>query len=122
MSSPIKQYDSYTEIKNGLFVSIPDEEFTFLGEENQGIFHRLRTIVGHDPALDIAGDGGSRGITLFTGVEGMRQFNEAVQLELYGQTGIPTHRDLPDSITTVREFRTEQEAIEYFDRISQEDE
>ena len=31
--SRIKVYDTHTEIINGLFIDIPDEEFTFLPDE-----------------------------------------------------------------------------------------
>ena len=39
--SRIKVYDTYTEIINGLFIDIPDEEFTFL-PENLNIIPRIQ--------------------------------------------------------------------------------
>ena len=105
--SRIKVYDTHTEIINGLFIDIPDEEFTFL-PENLGIprqsdgpdFDEAPFIIGTSP-----------------------QGNYIVEFDLI---------DLPDTITVTRnpneetshQLRnmSEQEILNYLDQISQEEE
>ena len=97
--SRIKVYDTYTEIINGLFIDIPDEEFTFLPDD---LITQLRPrIIGAD-----TNNPSNREISLFTNEERMRQFNIAMQEEM--------HRQIVNM--------SEQELIQYFDRISQEEE
>lgn len=109
--SRIKVYDTYTEIINGLFIDITDEEFTFL-PENLNIIPRVQRQVrvsDFDEAPFIIG----------TSPQG----NYIVGFDPI---------DLPDIITVTRnpneetshQLRnmSEQELIQYFDRISQEEE
>ena len=101
--SRIKVYDTHTEIINGLFIDIPDEEFTFL-LKNLNIIPRVQIeapfIIGTSP-----------------------QGNYIVGFDPI---------DLPDTVAVTRnpneetshQLRnmSEQELIQYFDRISQEEE
>ena len=99
--SRIKVYNTYTEITNGLFIDIPDEEFTFLPEN-------LNIIPNFDEAPFIIG----------TSPQG----NYIVGFDPI---------DLPDTITVTRnpneetshQLRnmSEQQLLEHFDRISQEE-
>lgn len=82
-------------------------------------------VAGFDPALDLApnvDNGGEYGIVIQSPRRSGRTLTNAMQLyrRMYEQTGmIPINpEELPDSMTTVREFRTEQEAIQYLDNIS----
>lgn len=109
--SRIKVYDTYTEIINGLFIDIPDEEFTFL-PENLNIIPRVQRQV-RVPDFDEAP------FIIGTSPQG----NYIVGFDPI---------DLPDIITVTRnpneetshQLRnmSEQELIQYFDRISQEEE
>ena len=109
--SRIKVYDTYTEIINGLFIDIPDEEFTFL-PENLNIIPRVQRQV-RVPDFD------ETPFIIGTSPQG----NYIVGFDPI---------DLPDIITVTRnpneetshQLRnmSEQELIQYFDRISQEEE
>ena len=109
--SRIKVYDTYTEIINGLFIDIPDEEFTFL-PKNLNIIPRVQRQV-RVPDFDEAP------FIIGTSPQG----NYIVGFDPI---------DLPDIITVTRnpneetshQLRnmSEQELIQYFDRISQEEE
>ena len=138
--SRIKVYDTHTEIINGLFIDIPDEEFTFL-PENLNIIPRLQRQVRVPASRNITRDE-SEGIT-------REQFEAAYPRQSDGPDfdeapfiiGISPQGnyivgfdpiDLPDTITVTRnpneetshQLRnmSEQELIQYFDRISQEEE
>ena len=139
--SRIKVYDTYTEIINGLFIDIPDEEFTFL-PENLNIIPRLQRQVRVPASRNIIRDE-SEGIT-------REQFEAAYPRQLDGPdfneapfiTGISPQGnyivgfdpilDLSDTVAVTHNPNeemshqltnmSEQELIEYFDRISQEDE
>ena len=138
--SRIKVYNTHTEITNGLFIDIPDEEFTFL-PENLNIIPRLQRQVRVPALRNIIRDE-SEGIT-------REQFEAAYPRQLDGPdfnkapfiTGISPQGnyivgfdlvDLPNTITVTRnpneetshQLRnmSEQELIQYFDRISQEEE
>ena len=133
----IKVYDTYTEIINGLFIDIPDEEFTFLPEELT-IIPRLQRQVRVPTSRNIIRDE-SEGIT-------REQFEAAYPRQSDGpdfdeapfiigtspQENYIAEFDLPDTIAvthnpneeTSHQLRnmSEQELIQYFDRISQEEE
>lgn len=109
--SRIKVYDTYTEIINGLFIDIPDEEFIFL-PKNLNIIPRVQRQV-RVPDFDEA--------PFIIGTSPQGNYIEGFD---------PI--DLPDIITVTRnpneetshQLRnmSEQELIQYFDRISQEEE
>ena len=136
----IKVYGTYTEIINGLFIDIPDEEFTFL-PENLNIIPRLQRQVRVPASRNIIRDE-SEGMTreqfeaAYLRQSDGPDFNEAPFIigtspqgnYIVGFDPI----DLPDTITVTRnpneetshQLRnmSEQELIQYFDRISQEEE
>ena len=138
--SRIKVYDTYTEIINGLFIDIPDEEFTFL-PENLNIIPRVQRQVRVPASRNIIRDE-SEGITreqfeaAYLRQSDGPDFDEAPFIigtspqgnYIVGFDPI----DLPDIITVTRnpneetshQLRnmSEQELIQYFDRISQEEE
>ena len=115
--SRIKVYDTHTEIINGLFIDIPDEEFTFL-PENLNIIPRVQ----FETAYPRQSDGPN--------------FDEApfiIGTSLQGNYIVGFDPiDLPDTVAVTRnpneetshQLRnmSEQELIQYFDRISQEEE
>ena len=86
MSKIVIEYDTYFEIKNGLFVDIED-----------GKDYITKNDIGRTS---------NREVVFFSSVEAARQFNRAIQEEAYRQ-----------SINM-----SEQELIEHFDRISQQEE
>ena len=101
MSKIVIEYDTYFEIKNGLFYpSVPDAQFTFTENLYEPDFNEAPFIIGTSP-----------------------QENYIVGFD-------PV--DLPNTITVTRnpneetshQLRnmSEQELIQYFDRISQEEE
>lgn len=138
--SRIKVYDTHTEIINGLFIDIPDEEFTFL-PENLNIIPRVQRQVRVPASRNIIRDE-SEGITreqfeaAYPRQSDGPDFDEAPFIigtspqgnYIVGFDPI----DLPDTITVTRnpneetshQLRnmSEQELIQYFDRISQEEE
>ena len=138
--SRIKVYDTHIEIINGLFIDIPDEEFTFLPEELT-IIPRLQRQVRVPASRNITRDE-SEGITreqfeaAYPRQSDSPYFDEAPFIigtspqgnYIVGFDPI----DLPDTITVTRnpneetshQLRnmSEQELIQYFDRISQEEE
>ena len=109
--SRIKVYDTHTEITNGLFIDIPDEEFTFLSE-SLNIIPRLQRQV-RVPDFDKAP------FIIGTSPQG----NYIVGFDPI---------DLPNTVAVTRnpneetshQLRnmSEQELIQYFDRVSQEEE
>ena len=138
--SRIKVYNTHTEIINGLFIDIPDEEFTFLPEELT-IIPRLQRQVRVPASRNIIRDE-SEGITreqfeaAYLRQSDSPDFDEAPFIigtspqgnYIVGFDPI----DLPDTIAVTRnpneetshQLRnmSEQELIQYFDRISQEEE
>ena len=138
--SRIKVYDTHTEIINGLFIDIPDEEFTFL-PENLNIIPRVQRQVRVPASRNIIRDE-SEGMTreqfeaAYPRQSDGPDFDEAPFIigtspqgnYIVGFDPI----DLPDTITVTRnpneetshQLRnmSEQELIQYFDRISQEEE
>lgn len=138
--SRIKVYDTHTEIINGLFIDIPDEEFTFL-PKNLNIIPRVQRQVRVPASRNITRDE-SEGITreqfeaAYPRQSDSPDFDEAPFIigtspqgnYIVGFDPI----DLPDTITVTRnpneetshQLRnmSEQELIQYFDRISQEEE
>ena len=138
--SRIKVYDTHTETINGLFIDIPDEEFTFLPEELT-IIPRLQRQVRVPASRNIIRDE-------FEGIT-REQFEAAYLRQLDGPDfdeapfiiGTSPQEnyivgfdpiDLPDTVAVTRnpneetshQLRnmSEQELIQYFDRISQEEE
>ena len=88
MCKIVIEYDTYFEIKNGLFYpDVPDAEFTFTGSI----------------------DGASEDFNRLMELELQREREEILRRQ-----SNPTIRILPNM--------SEQELIEYFDRISQEEE
>ena len=138
--SRVKIYDTYTEITNGLFIDIPDEEFTFL-PEGLNIIPRLQRQVRVPASRNIIRDE-SEGITreqfeaAYLRQSDSPDFDEAPFIigtspqgnYIVGFDPI----DLPDTVAVTRnpneetshQLRnmSEQELIQYFDRISQEEE
>ena len=94
--SRIKVYDTHTEIINGLFIDIENEK-SYITKNN--IEELLIEVFDTNNPSD-------REVVLYSGPEGLRQFNRAMQEEAYRQ------------VTNM----SEQELIQYFDRISQEEE
>lgn len=139
--SRIKVYDTHTEIINGLFIDIPDEEFTFL-PENLNTIPRVQRQVRVLASRNIIRDE-SEGIT-------REQFEAAYPRQSDGPdfdeapfiigtspqgnyiVGFDPVLDRSDSIAVTRSQNqgiwhqlrnmSEQELIQYFDRISQEEE
>jgi len=97
--SRIKVYDTYTEIINGLFIDIEDKKDSIAKDNlKETLDFKARRAGMNSPS--------NREVTLFVSEEGMRQFNIAMQEEM--------HRQIVNM--------SEQELIQYFDRISQEEE
>ena len=106
--SRIKVYDTHTEIINGLFIDIPDEEFTFLSE-NLNIIPRVQRQVRVPASRNIIRDE-AEGLT-------MEQFEAS-----YPRTNnTTTERALNEEIWHQVRNMSEEETIQYFDRISQEE-
>lgn len=138
--SRIKVYDTYTEIINGLFIDIPDEEFTFL-PEILNIIPRVQRQVRVPTSRNIIRDE-SEGITreqfeaAYLRQSDGPDFDEApfiVGTSPQGNYIVGFDPiDLPDTVAVTRnpneetshQLRnmSEQELIQYFDRISQEEE
>ena len=96
--SRIKVYDTYTEIINGLFIDIEDKKDSIAKDNlKETLDFKARRAGMNSPS--------NREVTLFISEEGMRQFI-AMQEEM--------HRQIVNM--------SEQELIQYFDRISQEEE
>ena len=97
--SRIKVYDTYTEIINGLFIDIEDKKDSIAKDNlKETLDFKARRAGMNSPS--------NREVTLFVSEERMRQFNIAMQEEM--------HRQIVNM--------SEQELIQYFDRISQEEE
>ena len=97
--SRIKVYDTYTEIINGLFIDIEDKKDSIAKDNlKETLDFKARRAGMNSPS--------NREVTLFVSEEGIRQFNIAMQEEM--------HRQIVNM--------SEQELIQYFDRISQEEE
>ena len=138
--SRIKVYDTHTEIINGLFIDIPDEEFTFL-PENLNIIPRLQRQVRVPASRNIIRDE-CEGITreqfeaAYLRQSDSPDFDEAPFIIGTSPQGNYIAGfdpiDLPDTVAVTRnpneetshQLRnmSEQELIQYFDRISQEEE
>ena len=97
--SRIKVYDTYTEITNGLFIDTENKKHSIVKNDIQEV---LQSVIG---GADMTRSS-DREITLFINGQQMRQFNRAMQEEI--------HTQFTDM--------SEQELIQYFDRISQEEE
>lgn len=135
--SRIKVYDTHTEIINGLFIDIPDEEFTFLSE-NLNIIPRFQRQVRVPASRNIIRDE-SEGMTreqfevAYPRQSDSPDFNEApFIIGISPQGNYIIGFDLADTVAvthnpneeTSHQLRniSEQELIQYFDRISQEEE
>lgn len=97
--SRIKVYDTHTEIINGLFIDTENKKHSIVKNDIQEV---LQSVIG---GADM-NRSSNREITLFISEQGMRQFNRTMQEEI--------HTQFTDM--------SEQELIQYFDRISQEEE
>ena len=136
--SRIRTYTTYTEVTNGLFIDIPNEEFTFLPDDLVTQFRPILT----GTASEVPSN---REITFMTGVEGMRQFQRAIEEEVYRLSESRNRRTQDqrrhlyiDPSVEIREEEvrrasnegiwhqlrnmSERETIQYLDRISQEQE
>ena len=136
--SRIRTYTTYTEVTNGLFIDIPDEELTFLPDDLVTQFRAILTGTANEVPSD-------REITFMTGVEGMRQFQRAIEEEVYRLSESRNRRTQDqrghlyiDPSVEIREEEvrrasnegiwhqlrnmSERETIQYLDRISQEQE
>ena len=138
-NNTVINHDTYAEITNGLFIDIPDEEFTFLPEELT-IIPRLQRQVRVPASRNITRDE-SEGITreqfeaAYPRQSDGPDFDEAPFIigtspqENYVVGFDPV--DLPDTITVTRnpneetshQLRnmSEQEILNYLDQISQEE-
>ena len=104
--SRIVRHSNYTEITNGLFMEIADEEFTFA--EQDGVLKGIRDI---EEAVHLVFE--ERPMVFETSTEGYSDFSRAL-LEEY--------RRLSAQSRPTRFYNmSEQELIQYFDRISQEE-
>lgn len=123
--SNIKTYDTYIEITNGLFVDIEDEKDYILKNNIEDVFKSI--VVGADIV-----NSPNREVVLFSGSGGYRQFNRAMQEEAYRQiinyesasprtNNTTTERALNEEIWHQVRNMSEEETIQYFDRISQEE-
>ena len=97
--SRIKVYDTHTEIINGLFIDTENKKHSIIKNDIQEV---LQSVIG---GADM-NRSSNREITLFISEQGIRQFNRTMQEEI--------HTQFTDM--------SEQELIQYFDRISQEEE
>ena len=137
--SRIRTYTTYTEVTNGLFIDIPDEELTFLPDDLVTQFRPILTGTAGEVPSD-------REITFMTGVEGMRQFQRAIEEEEAYRLSESRNRRTQDQrghlyidpSVEIREEEvrrasneeiwlqlrnmSERETIQYLDRISQEQE
>ena len=136
--SRIRTYTTYTEVTNGLFIDIPDEELTFLPDDLVTQFRPILTGTTSEVPSD-------REITFMTGVEGMRQFQRDIEEEVYRLSELRNRRTQDqrghlyiDPSVEIREEEvrrtsneriwyqlrnmSERETIQYLDRISQEQE
>ena len=125
MSKIVIEYDTYFEIKNGLFYpDVPDAEFTFknLPESYTKVTERnLINEISYMLETSNTNRINSRDLVLYGSVEASENFNRLMESELQREReeilrrqSNPTIRILPNM--------SEQELIEYFDRISQEEE
>ena len=114
--SRIKTYTTYTEVTNGLFVDIPDEEFTFLPDD---LVTQMRPIlVG--TAGDIPSD---REIAIMTGRDGYIEFQRAMEREMWrNRRQEEIRRTSNEGVWHQLRNMSEREAIQYLDRISEENE
>lgn len=137
--SRIRTYTTYTEVTNGLFIDIPDEELTFLPDDLVTQFRPILTGTANEVPSN-------REITFMTGVEGMRQFQRAIEEEEAYRLSESRNRRTQDQrghlyidpSVEIREEEvrrasnegiwhqlrnmSERETIQYLDRISQEQE
>ena len=137
--SRIRTYTTYIEVTNGLFIDIPDEESTFLPDDLVTQFRPILTGTAGEVPSD-------REITFMTGVEGMRQFQRAIEEEEAYRLSESRNRRTQDQrghlyidpSVEIREEEvrrasnegiwhqlrnmSERETIQYLDRISQEQE
>ena len=136
--SKIRTYTTYIEVTNGLFIDIPDEELTFLPDDLVTQFRPILTGTANEVPSD-------REITFMTGVERMRQFQRAIEEEVYRLSESRNRRTQDqrghlyiDPSVEIREEEvrrasnegiwhqlrnmSERETIQYLDRISQEQE
>ena len=101
----MKDKGIYIEIVNGLFRSVPDEEFPFL-EGNEGLYAQIKNSAAINIDTNITMEYLREAVSYVFGTP-FREGNSVRQEE-------PTTRAVVDM--------NEQELIEYFDRISQEEE
>ena len=105
--SRIVRHSNYTEITNGLFMEIADEEFTFA--EQDGVLKRIQDV---KEAAHLVFE--ERPMVFETSTEGYSDFSRALLEE--------SRRLSAQSRPTRFYNMSEQELIQYFDRISQEEE
>ena len=105
--SRIIRHSNYTEITNGLFMEIADKEFTFA--EQDGVLRRIQDV---EEAVHSVFE--ERPMVFVTTGEEYSDFSRAL---LEGSTRLSAQ-----SRPTRFYNMSEQELIQYFDRISQEEE
>ena len=98
-NNTVINHDTYAEITNGLFIDIENKKHSIIKNDIEKV---LQSVIG---GADM-NRSSNREITLFISEQGMRQFNRVMQEEI--------HTQFTDM--------SEQELIQYFDRISQEEE
>ena len=118
--SRIKVYDTHTEIINGLFIDIPDEEFTF--RPPQEFVHltrqQIEEAVNHVFAQDRPTH--ERNVVLYTGNPFIAdEFNRALQEGV--QREVERARTENERLSLQLRNMSEQQLLEHFDRISQEE-
>ena len=105
--SRIIRHSNYTEITNGLFMEIADKEFTFA--EQDGVFKRIQNI---EKAVHSVFE--ERPMVFVNTGEEYSDFRRAL---------LEVPRRLSAQSRPTRFYNmSEQELIQYFDRISQEEE
>lgn len=98
MNNQVINHDIYTEIINGLFVDIENEKSSITKNDIEEVFKSV--VAGADVI-----NSSDREIVIYSSREELRQFNRAMQGATYRQT------------TNM----SEEELIQYFDTISQEE-
>ena len=102
MSKIVIEYDTYFEIKNGLFYpDVPDAQFTFTENLYEPDFNEAPFIIGTSPQGNY-----------IVGFDPILDLSDTVAV-----THNP-NEEMRHQLTNM----SEQELIEYFDRISQEEE
>ena len=110
--SRIIRHSNHTEITNGLFMEIADKEFTFA--EQDGVLRRIQDVARQDIEEAVHSVFEERPMVFVTTGEEYSDFSRAL---------LEGSRRLSAQSRPTRFYNmSEQELIQYFDRISQEEE